>query len=402
MRKSVIVIGAGASGMISAIAAAKNKNRVIVLEKRQRAGKKILLTGNGRCNLTNEQISDEQYFSGNEVKSNRHPKFVQSVFSRFSQQDTLRFFHELGLMTYAEPDGRIFPRSNQAQSVVDVLLFELERMDVPIIYDREVASVKKVRTHFVIECTTGKRYESDAVILAVGGQSYPITGSSGDGYRIAKSLGHTIIAPTESSVPIRVKSPLCQKLQGVKPDVEIKLFAENELIATHIGTIMFAHFGLSGPVIMETSRIVGKYMKANPDGKLTIKINFFPEYTKEQLDKLLRERFEKQPHKRLSTVFVGMLISKIAPAIFEINGIEKTLPVSAVTKELRAKIVTLLTEYQEEVIGTMGWDLAQFTAGGVDTKEINSQTMESKITLGLYFCGEVVDIDGECGGYNLQ
>jgi len=403
MKKKVIVIGAGASGLIAAVVAARNNHHVMILEKRQRSGKKILLTGNGRCNLTNENVSANNYFSGPVSIPKQHPKFVESTFSRFSQTDTIRFFEELGLMTFSEPDGRIFPRSNQAQSVVDVLLFELERLNVPIVYNKEVTSIQKKNKLFEVTCSTQKQYTADVVVLAVGGKSYPVTGSTGDGYTITQSLGHTIIPPTESSVPIRVKSQLCQKLQGVKPEVAISISdSTGKILISHSGTLMFAHFGLSGPVIMESSRGVGKFFKQHPDNRLYISINFFPEYSKEKLDQLIINRFEQQPHKSLSTVFVGMLISKIAPAIFDVNGIDKTMPVSSVTKELRNIIVHLLTAYKEEILGTMGWDLAQFTAGGVDIKEINSQTMESKIVPGLFLCGEVVDIDGECGGYNLQ
>lgn len=402
MKKRVTVIGAGASGMVAGIAAARKGHLVRILERTGKPGKKILITGNGRCNLTNESISFQNYYHGTDFSLETHPKFVTSVFSRYSKDDIISFFHSLGLATQTESDGRIFPRSNQAQSVVDVLKFELDELNVPILYNKRVETIYKRSKGFLIECTTGKKYHTDAIIIATGGKSYPITGSSGDGFQLAESLGHTIVPPTAASVPIQIKSPLCHALQGVKPDVKVSIKTEDKVLAENTGTIMFAHFGVSGPAVMEISRTVGKFKYGNDKAPLLLQIDFFPEYTKSQVDELLQTRFQEQPKKTLQKSFIGLLISKIAPALFDYHNIDGSLPVSKVTKEQRQKIVRALTGHTETILGTMNWDIAQFTAGGVDLREIHSQSMESKVLPGIYFAGEVVDIDGQSGGYNLQ
>ena len=395
MSKNVIVIGGGASGMVASIAAARNRHNVTVFEKNEKLGKKVLLTGNGRCNLTNVNISWQNYFGA-------HPKFTASVLAKFSNKDTMKFFEELGLVLIEEDNGRIFPRSNQAQSVIDILEEELERLKVEIKYNQKIKSLGKTNKEFEVTTYQGKSYQCDKLIIATGGKTYPKTGSTGDGYRFAVSFGHKIVLPFPVSTPFRIKSIVCNKLQGIKVNARLKVIYNNKVIADNTGEVLFTHLGISAPAVLESSREVSKILSKDQKAQISCSINLFPEYSNDQLRSLLLKKIKNHPDRKFSSQFIGMLPKKVAPTILKYSNIDPEVKSKDVSRTLLHQVVLLLTDYRLQIIGVLGWDIAQFTAGGVDTNELNSQTMESKLVPGLYFCGEVVDIDGQSGGYNLQ
>jgi predicted Rossmann fold flavoprotein len=395
MSKHILVIGGGASGMIAAIIAARNGSKVTILERNEKLGAKIFLTGNGRCNITNRSVTWKSYHG-------KAPKFAASVLAQFSNEDAIKFFEELGLVLVEEDEGRLFPRSQQAQSVVDVLEQELERLGVKVLLNRKTKKIKVDSCQLTVSTYHKKQYTADAVIIATGGKTYPKTGSTGAGYRFAESLGHNIIKPFPASAPFRIKSVVCNKLQGIKVNARLKVFKNKKQISDKTGELLFTHLGLSAPVVLESSRAVSKILNKNPKANITCSINFFPEYSQDELYKLLKERITTNSERNIGNQFIGMLPKKVAPTILKYSKIDPEQVSRQVSNKTLNKIVKLLTNYPLPVIGVLGWDMAQFTAGGVDVKEINSQTMESKLTPGLFFCGEVVDIDGDSGGYNLQ
>lgn len=392
---NLAIIGSGASGMLAAISAGILKKNVTIFEKNEKPGKKILITGNGRCNIANKYVSYMNYMGSN-------PKFVIPTLNRFTNNDTITFFNKLGLILTEEDNGKLFPRSNQAQSVIDVLLFELDRLGVKIKYNQKIKSINKYKTKFEITTYQNKKYQFDNVIIATGGKTYPKTGSTGDGYRFAESFGHKIITLFPVSTPFRIKSVVCNKLQGVKVNAEIKIFSDNKKITRNFGELLFTHLGVSAPAVLEASRPVSKLFISNDNPSLSLSINFFPEYNPEQLRNILIKRIRENYHKSLSNQFIGLLPKKIAPAIFSKVGINSNLKGNEISNKLIDKIVNVFTDYRESIEGVLGWDTAQFTAGGIDTSQVNPETLESKIVKGLYFCGEVLDIDGQSGGYNLQ
>lgn len=391
----IAVIGGGASGMMAAIAAARKGREVVIFEKNEKLGKKILITGNGRCNITNRNVSWQNYHG-------EHPKFAASVFSKFSNEDAIKFFEDLGLVLVEEDRGRLFPRSNQAQSVIDVLEHEIDRLDVQVIFNQKIKSILKENKQFLITTYQKKQHTFDKLIIATGGKSYPKTGSTGDGFRFAESFGHRVVDPFPSSVPFRIKSQVCNKLQGIKVDAELRILFKGKKIAESTDELLFTHLGLSAPAVLETSREVSYLLVKHKKTKVICSINFFPEYSQEELRNMLHDRFEKNPDKKIGNQFIGLLPKKLAPTVFKYKNLDPELISQNSSKKTINRIVNLLTDYQETITGTLGWNQAQFTAGGVDTKEIDSKTMQSKLIDGLYFCGEVVDIDGDSGGYNLQ
>jgi len=395
MQKRVAIIGGGASGMVAAISASKGGHHVTLFEKNESLGKKILLTGNGRCNITNANVSWRNYFG-------THPKFAASVLSKFTNAETIQFFEELGLILREEDRGRIFPRSNQAQSVIDVLSEELERLCVEVKYNHIIKEVERGEKVFILKTSDNKRLLFDKLILATGGKSFPHSGSTGDGYRFAKQFGHHVIKPFPVSTPFRMKSLVCNKLQGIKVNACLKIMHNEKIVSQKEGELLYTHLGISAPVVLESSREVSRILAKNPDAKVVCSINLFPEYSREQISSILRKRFLSYPSKNLANQFIGILPRKIAPVLFRHYHLNPEMKSDQVSKKLLSKLVSILTDHRESIQEVLSWNAAQFTAGGVDTKQIDSQTMESKLMPGLFFCGEVVDIDGQSGGYNLQ
>ncbi len=393
-----IIIGGGASGMMAAIIAARRDKNIAIIEKNSKLGRKILATGNGRCNISNKNSQEDKrtlkhYFGQN-------PKFVMSAFNQFDYNDTEVFFEELGINFKEEDGGRMFPVSNQAQSVLDVFEFELNRLQVKLITSKTPKEIN-YDNGFIVKLNDGQEISSKKLIVSTGGKTYPKFGTTGDGYTIAKQFGHSIIEQFPVYSGLIIKSPIFQKLQGIKCEASVVAKVDNKEIAKNTGTIMFAHFGLSAPGVLEISRSIAQKLRLEKK-KVILSLNLLAFIKKDEVDKFLVDRWQKQPSKTLGFSFEGLLAKKIAPAFLESANIDPNQKVSEISKDLRQKIIQTLTNYQFEIIDVKDYDEAHFTAGGVNTKEINPKNLESLIQKNLFFCGEVLDIDGECGGYNLQ
>ncbi len=391
----LIVVGGGAAGMMAAGMAAERGKRVLLLEKNAQLGKKILITGKGRCNLTNDCETEDfiNNFPGN-------GKFLYSALYSYTNWQLIDFFSKLGVKTKVERGGRVFPVSDSARDIVDALRRFIEEKGVEIRLRRSVQRLildgREIRG---VEDREGRVYEGRKVLIAVGGNSYPTTGSSGDGYSMAKDVGHTINSIKPALVPLNIKEEWVKNLQGLQlKNVEASLVIDGVEEFSQFGEMLFTHFGVSGPIILTLSREVSY----NLDKDISLSINLKPALTKEQLDNRLQRDFEKYARKQFKNSLNDLLPSKLIPIIIELASIDGEKEVHQITKDERESLLNLLIDLRMTIIGTRGFREAIVTAGGVDVKEINPSTMESKLIEGLYFAGEVLDIDANTGGYNLQ
>lgn len=392
-KNSVIIIGGGASGMVAAIAAKRSGADVTILERNQRVGKKILATGNGRCNLTNTDIDISRYHG-------KHPEFIYGAFSRFDYYRTIEFFEELGIAHKVEDGGKVFPMSEQSSSVLDVLRYEIEENGINVVCDACVSDIVK-KNVFEVSLEGGRVFKGDRVILCTGGKASPDLGSNGSGYTLAKKLGHSIIEPFPALVQLKLSAKFLKQLQGVKFDGDAEIIVEEKPVRKETGEILFTEYGISGPPILQLSRKVGEYLTKGYT--VYLKVTLINNLDEQELRDTIIRRFSSGAKKPLSFNFVGFLNKRLVPVVLKeaaIDDINK--PAESVTYDERERIVRILKDWKFEVIGTNPWSSAQVTAGGVDVQEINSKTMESKLVKGLYFAGEIVDIDGDCGGFNLQ
>lgn len=391
-KKKILIIGGGASGMMAAIFAAESGAFVNLAERNNRLGKKVLVTGNGRCNLTNLNISHESYHGNN-------PLFTNNVFGQFNIEDTISFFNTLGLVTKVEEKGRVFPMSDQASSVVDLLTHKIKDLGVKVLYETKVENLERDNDGFKA-LLNGKEHSFDKVIIATGGKAVPALGSDGFGYELAQNLGHTITPVWPSLVQLKLKGDFFEEIKGVKIDGMASFLVDGKVIKKETGEILFTHYGVSGPAILKLSREVKKQILNGKKAKL--RISLFNNFTEDTLDKFLEERFRLLNKKLLKTSFLGFMQKRlIIPLLKEANVNEDKKCAEVKTKE-RKRLVNIVLGWEFEVIDTNSFKNAQVTAGGVDTEEINSKTLESKKVPGLYFCGEILDIDGDSGGFNLQ
>lgn len=399
---NVIVIGGGAAGMMAAIMSSRNGNQVTILEKMRSMGRKLSITGKGRCNITN--ATDMDNFIKN-VPGNG--KFLFSAFSKFTNQDAINFFNEIGVKTKVERGDRVFPVSDSAMEVIDKLKKELDRQNVKVIVDSPVkclivedGKVTGVKTE------AGKTYFCDKVILATGGKSYPTTGSTGDGYKIAKMVGHTIVEPKPSLVPLETYEKKIEKLQGLSlKNVGIKIFDGAKLVYEDFGEMLFAHYGVTGPVILSASAHLLRVKNIEEKLKsqtIKIKIDLKPALTTEKLESRIQRDLEKYTKKQYKNSLTDLLPGKMIPYIVEESKIDEEKQTDQITKEERKNLAELLKNLEFTIKGFRPIEEAIITAGGISTKEINASTMESKIVSGLYFAGEIIDVDAYTGGFNLQ
>lgn len=385
MANRIAVIGGGASGLIAAIAAAEDSdNQITVYESGDRVGRKILATGNGRCNMTNIHADVENYHGKN-------PKFILGARNKFWVNETLEFFSDLGIEVNVEEDGKVYPYSNQASAVLDVLRFKIDELDnIKIINSFEVKSVSKTKECFNIVSYDGRKEKADKIIVATGGKAAPNLGSKGVGYEILKSFGHKITSLSPSLVQIKTETDVVKKLKGVKLDAEVTLGDNSEF-----GEVLFTEYGLSGPAVFSLSSRLG-------DNKV-ISLDIMSKYSYEQLYERILQRIALRPKITLENFFVGMFNKRVGQALMKSVGIE---PLSRYALTLNEKeisrICSAIKKWDFKVTGTMSWNNAQVTKGGAVTGEFNPNTMESKLVNGLFASGEVLDIDGDCGGYNLQ
>lgn len=398
---NVIVIGGGAAGMMAAIMSARNGNKVTILEKMRSLGRKLSITGKGRCNITN--ATDMDNFIKNVPGNGR---FLYSAFSQFTNQDTINFFNEIGVKTKVERGDRVFPVSDSAMEVIDRLKKELDKRKVKVIVNSRVEKILVEDGKVVGVKTADNTYLCDKVILATGGKSYPTTGSTGDGYKMAEMLGHTVVKPKASLVPIELYEKDIVDLQGLSlKNVSIKIKDGQKQVYEDFGEMLFTHFGVSGPIILSSSAHLLRVK--NVDEKLknkeiTLEIDLKPALTAEKLETRIQRDFEKYTRKQYKNSLNDLLPGKMINYIIKKSNIPEEKQTDQITKEERRKLAEILKKLEFKIKGFRTIDEAIITAGGINIKEINSSTMESKLVNGLFFAGEIIDVDAYTGGFNLQ
>ena len=390
MKTEIAVIGGGASGLMAAITAKKSGKEVIILERKDRILKKVLITGNGRCNITNVNANISNYF-GKNISS------VENILNRFTPQDTMDFFNELGIICNEENRGKVYPLSGQASSVVDALRFEAERLGIKIETEFYVRKIEKDGFKFRIYSEDRKKIEAGRVIIAAGGQSYPELGSNGSGFELAKELGHSVTKLSPSIVQLKTEKHQVKGLQGIKTDVAVTAYGDNKKICTYDGELLFTDYGISGNVVFNISFVMSLYKDVE------FEIDFMEKFDYNELYEMLKERKKIMSHLTMENYFNGMINKKLGQFLSKVSGIEKlSKPVKDLNDSDIRKLCTVLKKYRVKILETTGFKNAQVTAGGVSLDEVNTETLESKIVKGLYFSGEVLDVYGECGGFNLQ
>ena len=392
----VLIIGGGAAGMMAAVSAAQNGNNVELFEKNEKLGKKLFITGKGRCNITNA-AELEDFFPA--VTSN--PKFLYSAFYTFTNEQAISFFEELGVKTKVERGGRVFPESDHSSDVIRALEQEMKRLGVRISLGTEVKEILTEDGRAKgVRLSSGRTIAADAVIVATGGISCPSTGSTGDGYRFARECGHKVTDLSPALVPMEVKEWYAKELMGLSlRNIGIRITDGKKKLYEEFGEMLFTHYGVTGPVILSASSIVGKKLKEHP---LTLHIDLKPALTEEQLDKRVLREFEANHNRQFKNAVDSLFPAKLRPVAIELSGIPEEKKVNEVTKEERLHFLRLIKDFSMTLTGLRGYHEAIITKGGVSVKEIDPGTMESKLVKGLYFAGEVLDLDAVTGGYNLQ
>lgn len=396
--KRVVVIGGGAAGLMAAVIAGREGAKVTLLEKMNYVGKKMGITGKGRCNITN--ACDMSDFIKNTPGNG---KFLYGAYERFTNEDLLQLLHDAGLETKVERGGRVFPASDSALDVRNTFMKLMKHYGVDVHLEEPVKKLL-VDDGVVTGVVTDKEtYHADAVVIATGGKSYPATGSTGDGYILAAQVGHKITDIRPSLVPIVTEEPWVKDLMGLSlRNVELSVVAKNKVQAKMFGEMMFTHFGITGPIVLSLSHTVGKLMRKKNIGTIGLDINLKPALSPETLDKRLQKDFDLYSKKQLINGMKDLLPSRLIPLIIELAGIDPQKPINQISKEERQQIGYMLQHMPLTVKGLRPVEEAIVTAGGISLKEFNPKTMESKLVKGLYGVGEVLDIDAFTGGYNLQ
>ncbi len=393
MEKKIIVIGAGASGMMAAISANLNGADVILLERNDRLGKKLLATGNGRCNYTNKNLSINNYHGKN-------PKFAYSGLSQFNVDTTIDFLETMGITPSLLDNGKIFPLSYQSSSMVDVLRYEIENKDIELIKDAYVSEIEKNKNKFKVSLKDKRSFEGDRVIVATGGMALPNSGSDGNGYDLCERLGHSIIDVFPGLVQLKLAGGHFKSLDGTKFVGRAELFVDSKMILDDTGDILFTSYGISGPPILNLSRQA--IYNLNRERKVEVKVSIIHHMDIEKLYEYLFYRFSLMGEKTVAQALIGFINKKLIIPVLKEANIYRDKKSADLSREEVRRLAKVLNSWDFQVIGSQPWANAQITAGGVNTDEVDSKTMESKIVKGLYIVGEILDIDGDCGGYNLQ
>lgn len=396
--KQIVVIGGGAAGLMAAVIAGREGARVILLEKMNMVGKKMGITGKGRCNITNSaDISD---FIKNTPGNG---KFLYGAYERFSNVDLLALLHEWGLKTKVERGGRVFPESDSALEVRNLFMKMLKKYNVTVHLNEAVTKIVTKDNVVTGVVTTKESYACEAVIIATGGASYPLTGSTGDGYRLAEGVGHSITDIRPSLVPIVTEESWVKDIMGLSlRNVEVSIVSKEKVQAKMFGEMMFTHFGVTGPTTLSLSHTVGKLLRKKKTAPIAVSINLKPALTAEVLDKRLQKDFDLYSKKQLANGMKDLLPSNLIPIIISLAKLDPAKPINQITKEERQQLCHVLQHMTLTVKGLRPVEEAIVTAGGISLKEFNPKTMESKLVKGLYGAGEVLDIDAFTGGYNLQ
>lgn len=390
--QDIIVIGAGAAGIMAAITAARNHAKVTILEHTDRIGKKLLATGNGRCNMTNLSQSPDDYRSENH-------NFPMQIISQFDEKKVLQFFEEIGIYT-KNKNGYVYPYSEQASVVLDILKLELERLNVTIIYSISVKNIVNAKKNKIKITTDKESFICDKVIIATGSKAAPKTGSDGSGYDLAKKLDHHIIEPLPALVQLRCSGDYFKSLAGIRCEAKLSLAIDNKICINNQGELQLTDYGISGIPTFQISRYAIRALKE--DKKVCVHIDFIPDMKEKEVVAFVYSQMGHAPNKNIENILVGLLNKKLAPVLLKRAGIAG----KAIGKDLKENqinnLVQIIKAFEVKVISYNSFEQAQVCSGGVDTLEVSSNTLESKKMAGVYFAGEILDVDGICGGYNLQ
>ena len=389
-RIRVGIIGGGAAGMMAAITAARKGSKVTLFEANDRIGKKILMTGNGKCNLTNMNITNENYYGGNIDK-------ISSYIETFDQNDAITFFNGLGLMV-KNKNGYVYPVCEQASAVLDVLRFELYSLNVSIVNNFKVSIIERNKNMKYLVSDGEKKYSFDKIIICCGGMAAPKTGSDGNGYALAKKLGHTITKTYPALCGLKCSEGFMKTISGVRACGKVSLYADKQLLAEESGEIQFTDYGISGIPVFQLSRIANSVLSTGK--KLSCEIDFF-DVDEEDYNALCESRKMLLDDRSVEEFFTGMLNKKIMSLLIKQVGIKPTDQVETISENKINEVFSLCRKFLLHIVGSNNFDQAQVTAGGVDINELD-ESLQSKISPGLYFAGEIIDVDGKCGGYNLQ
>lgn len=388
-----IIVGAGAAGCTAAVFAARYGKSVLLFEPNEKIGRKLRITGKGRCNVTNNSPVEEHM--KNIPVNNR---FMYSAFSMFSAEDTMNFFEELGVPLKTERGNRVFPVSDKAEDIVSSLEKELKKLGVKIIHKRVESLIIENDAVCGVKAQ-GKEYRSNSVLIACGGKSYPLTGSTGDGYRLAESAGHTVTELKPSLVPIVSEDKFCAELMGLSlRNVTLKLYDGEKVVYSELGEMLFTHFGVSGPLVLSASSHIRNMQK----NRFKFVIDLKPALSPEQLDSRIQRDFAENLNRDFINGIRKLLPAKLIPVIIKLSGISPERKINSITKDERRKFGELIKNFPVRVSGFRPIDEAIITSGGISVREINPKTMESKLVKNLFFAGEVIDVDAYTGGFNLQ
>lgn len=393
MNFDVIIVGAGASGLVAAISAARQGSSVLIIEQKEKAGKKILATGNGKCNYTNRVQLPQCYRSDN-------TSFPMKVLSNFDYEKTIAFFQELGIYP-KDRNGYLYPNSEQAASVVEVLLMECRRLGVHLAFHERVVSIQEPKYTITTQVDNlTKRYFTKKLILATGGCASSKLGSDGSGYALAKSLGHTIIKPLPALVSLKARDKFCRTVSGVRTIARVTAYEREQILDSEEGEIIFTDYGISGIPIMQLSRFAAKALDQAKQVHLIL--DFMPDTNYEELTRLLTDRRSNSPGKSLEEMMVGLFNHKLSYIMIKEAGLNTEKPSEKLTDSELKSLLDKIKRLKLNIVDTNSFENAQVSAGGVDTREVKENSLESKLSKGLYLTGELLDVDGTCGGYNLQ
>lgn len=390
MDNRIIVVGGGAAGMMAAIVARRNGSHVTILERNDRVGKKLLATGNGRCNYTNRFLRLENYHG-------KDRNFAKSVLEDFTVDDTLDFFERLGITPSIEDDGKVFPLSYQSSSMLDVLRHEMDHLGVELINNAQVVEIRN-KDVFRVKLKDNSILKAQKVILATGGMAMPASGSDGIGHRLAKELGHKVTEVFPALVQLKLQGNIFKQIKGVKVLGSVGIYKNNKLLREDKGDVLFTDYGISGPPILQISR---KAIELDYKD-VELRVSLIDGKSTEEVRDYLIKRFSLMGHKKIGDSLIGFVNKRLILSILKKVNINKDMMVSHLSMDDIESLAKIFTDWRFKITGNNGWGQAQTTAGGILTSEIDKSTMESKKVKGLYIVGELLDIDGDCGGFNLQ
>lgn len=393
----IIIVGGGASGLMAAIVAKDKGKDVAIIESTDRIGKKILTTGNGRCNISNINIKEP--FN---CYTSENPHFFDECLKSFSVEETKNFFLYLGLPIIELEKGKLFPQSLQASSVVDILKLAIEEREIPLYTNCKVNNIlKKKSFQIATNSLDFPLFKANKVVLSSGGKSASKTGSDGSGYKLAQNLSHNIVKPTPGIVQLKLDYPHLKGLSGIKFNGNVSALIDNEIVRKDYGEVLFTDYGISGPPILQLSALCSKALNNKKNVELIV--NMMPDKTLDEISNFIEGHLSIFSHRPISTALIGVINKKLIPILLKDAGITNIhIPCYELTWKDRQNIIDRLTNWKFKCTDTNGFNAAQLTVGGIDTKEVNNKTLESKLVKNLYFTGEILDVNGDCGGFNLQ